>query len=192
MALVAVAMDFGDGLRVTDTGGGCISFAETLIGTDNQFRGPDFSMGFRFRLINTSLSGTARIGMTDNLGEARRQYINVTASGSLIGITAVLDTTACGFQIQHVWDIAEDTDEHSVWWTYDADGQSRLYVDGVEVDVFSALCSDISEPADTSDSFSIWGSTTPGIEVFYVDEAGYSDGILAAGVIADFHANGLP
>jgi hypothetical protein len=191
LALVAVAMDVGDGLRVTSNEPDCMSFAVGQIGDASEFRGPDFSMGMRFKLIDLGASGSCKICIATAAGVARRQTLNLDFSGSQLGISAFLDTTACGFEIQHAEFVTKDTDEHSVWWTYDGDGNTTLYYDGVSLDSVAATCPDISEPSDVDDVFAIFGSTTTSEEVCYVDEVGFSNEVLTALQIADIHANGV-
>ena len=194
MALTSQAgMTFGSGLRVTDTGGGCISYATSPIGTDAEFTGPDFSMGYRFRKINTSTSGTSAVGIADVNGTFRRFWLQAEANSgaNLIFCSLQIDATGGAQSDVVLAQISEDTDEHSVAVTYDGDGDTLLYIDGELVDEAATVPIDISGPADGTDVFSIWGSTSPGIEVYYVDNSWFHNTVISPGQVASIHTDGL-
>lgn len=193
MALLQVPMTFGEGLRVTDTGGGCISYGRSPIGTDARFRGPDFSMGFRFKKINTTTSGSALIGVADSAGILRRFQLECEANSGLNLIYCRLNINVDAGTANDVVlaQIIEDTLEHSVAVTYDGDGDVNLYIDGQLVDVAPSPGLDLSSPAAAGDVFTIWGSRVPGVEIFYVDNVWFSDGIAGAAQVASLHASGL-
>lgn len=195
MALTQVAGDFGEALRVTDSVGGCISYGQSPTGTDPDFLGPQMSILFRFAKINSGNGvGRCSAGFSDEGGVDERAWLEVEANTpdtSSMRIMAKLNTTACGAVTVHSYDMPKDTSWHSVAWTYDEAGDSVLYLDGAEVDSDTAPCSDISGPVDAGQVFTVWGSHTPGLEIFYVDNGAYSDEIVPAAQVQDIHDNGM-
>lgn len=185
MALQSVTMTFGTGVRCSAELD-CFSTAVATIGTDARFRGTKFSMGFRFKLIAGGFHRIAAIATP-------HQSLSVIrpSSDATLDIQALL-TPASGDITQHsVLDaLPENTSEHSVAWTYDADGNSVIYVDGSEVETEASFPIGPLDPATTEDKFSIQGTHVPSTG-FDVDEAWYANEVLDAAAIADIHANGV-
>lgn len=191
MALVPVAMTCGQGTRFTDSFGGCNSYAYTTIGTDAHFRGPKFSIMYRLKLVNGSLTtGSCRVGVADVSGSATRYYLSVVISAGNFEGLAVVDNLTCGFTIVHSLPVeVKTTTEHSIAWTYDQDGQSLLYWDGNLTDSTLAPCDDVSQ-ATAGDIFQIAGATQfDGVEVFDIDRVMFANDVLPAAQILDIHQN---
>lgn len=197
MALVGVTGGtFGQGLRYTDSFGGCISFGEAPVGTDADFLGPLATILLRARKVNSgTFVGRCSAGFSDNLGGDKRMWLEVeanTPNTSSMQVRAKLNTTACGAITVHTYDLTKDTNEHSYAWTYNQAGNSVLYVDGTAVNTVAAPCADISGPSAATDKFTVWGSHTPGVEIYYTDNEGYSKEELSAAQMLDYHQNGFP
>lgn len=184
MAIVAVAMDCGNGTRFTDTSGGCNSLAYTVIGTNSNFLGPKFSIMFRLKLVNGSLTiEGGRVGTP-------RFFLRVVPGSTLFTVTGNISTTACGTIVDFTFTKTKDTSEHSLAWTYDQAGLSKAYWDGVEEYSAAASCSDISAPTSVTDRFSIEGATNyGGVEVFNIDRVLFAPAVAPASQILDIHQN---
>lgn len=197
MALLNVAGDYGEALRVTDSIGGCISFAQTpdAAGLDTELTGTEFSMGFAFRSITGAGGGsifTCQIGIGhfDGLGPYALR-IRVEKNDPDILVHFTINTTSCGEQTLHTETLSLTTDWHTAAITYKSDGNWIAYVDGVEVASDVAPCPDLTEDFSSSTNFQIWGSTVPGAEIFYVDEAWCGPGTATAAEVLDINDNGL-
>ena len=195
MALTSVAMECGQGLRVTDSLGGCISWAYAVIGDDSRFQG-DFSLMVRFKLASSPGPDlvAAVVGATDVNSVAAQFSLSIINASSELPplwlISGTVSTTLAGTitPVEHLPEA--DSDEHSVAWTYDiSNTTTTLYYDGVEVDSAVTPILDLSTDGAASDRFTIKGSDTPGLECFYIDRVLFSDGIASAEQIAEIHAS---
>jgi hypothetical protein len=150
-------------------------------------------MGMRFKKINTSTTGRARLGIVDTNGTERRFWLDVEGDSGANLIKCRLEIAADAGTANDVVlaQISEDTDEHSVAVTYDFDGDVNLYIDGELVDNTASPGIDVEGPADAGDAFSVWGSITPGGEVFYVDNAWFTDEVMGAEQVLSIHEDGL-
>ncbi len=186
MALVPVTMDCGQGTRFTDSFGGCNSFAFATIGTASEFRGPTFSMMYRFRLHTGSLtSGQGAFGVGPGGG---RCFLEVAVSGSNFVVSGKILSTGCGSVTVFSFTKPKNTTEHSVAWTYDANGDYHAYYDGVEQSTGASPCSDIANPSAITDILRIAGNTNfDGTEVLDVDRPMFSSDIAPASQILDIH-----
>jgi hypothetical protein len=185
MALLSVAMDFGNGLRVTDGFGGCISFAVATIGTDADFRGPKASIMFRAKYIGGS-NGACMVAV------AGRFWLEVAKSGSNFVVSLKINSTGCGPVTVDSYTFASDGVEHSYAAAMNTANSYSIWVDAVKVKTGSMTCTDISDPATAGDRFEIWGSTVLGTELFYVDEVYFAAGYMSTAQVLDLHTNGLP
>jgi hypothetical protein len=190
MALVAVAMTCGNGTRFTDSFGGCNSYAQATIGTNAIWLGPKFTILYRLDLINIGISSSgARVGVADVNGSARRFWLAVVVGASFT-ITGNLNTTACGSVTVFSFTKTKDTSEHSVAWTYDANGNWVSYWDGAQQSTGAAPCSNLSGPAAVDDVWQIAGTTDfGGNECFNIDRVFFADDVAPASQILDIHTN---
>lgn len=197
MSLANIAGNHGKMLRVTDSLGGCISLAETIVGTAEDFAGPQASMGFQVKAINAvggggGFNALTGLGDSGSAGAPSRFNITVTKNAPDLTFTANINTATDGSNEIATETIVLDTDPHSCALTYDEAGDFAFYVDGVEVASGAVPCDDMGEGAVVGTRFSVWGSSIPGAELFYVDDVWFSPGIAPASQILDIHENGLP
>jgi hypothetical protein len=189
MPLEPVAMTFGDGLRCSAILPDCWSNAVTTIGTDMRFRGPDFSMGFRFRIVAQGFPRRATINTP------RHEFFVDRFTGSpWFDIWGILHPTSGSVTVHSVFGelngIPEDGVEHSIAWTFDGDGSSIVYFDGVAVEMLPSPSVDLSTPAAPGDVFRISGTNLPSTG-FDVDEVWFANEVLDAARILDIHTNGV-
>jgi hypothetical protein len=192
MALTSVAMTCGNGLRVTDSGGGCISWGYTVVGDDSRFQGPQFTLMFRFKLASSPGPDlvAAIVGITDASNVAKQFSLSVINAAPDWLIGATVSTTLGGTVTPVEYLPVADSSEHSVAWTYDVTNSvTRLYYDGVEVDSAATPIADLGTDGAATDRFVIKGSDTPGLECFYIDRVMFSNEIVSADSIAEIHAS---
>jgi Concanavalin A-like lectin/glucanases superfamily len=194
MALTAVAMTFGDGVRCTPSDEFTSYAYLANIGADTAFNGPTFSLACRFKASAGATpfdSSAAVIRFADNNGSLRRfgLVIQNKDTGNW-RILADFNSTACPSQQVVLYTVARDASEHSVVWTYDQDGDSLLYFDGTLVDTRAAPCSDISAPSAADDQFVILGNPNVGPTLFDLDQVLFSDAVMTAGQVTTYDTTG--
>lgn len=194
MALVAVPMDFGDGLRCTSTAGGASYAFLAAIGADPRFAGPQFSFAFRFLLSGPAFAfdlSALVIRFGDLNGSLTRFGIEVrNRDVGLWDIAAVFNSTACPGASEVLYTVARDLLEHSVVWTYDQAGNQELWFDGVLVDTRAATCADVSSPSAADDTFNIIGNPDVGPLLFDVDQVHFTNAVMTPAQVATFHSTG--
>ena len=119
-----------------------------------------------------------------------KERIDVKSSMFRVQSRGKLDSTACGAVTVFTFTKTQDANEHSVAWTYDANGTYQAYWDGVQEASGSSPCSDVSNPAASDDIFFIAGATNfSGAEIFDIDRVMFSDDIMTSSQVADIDGN---
>lgn len=195
MALTPIAMDFGNGVFMTDVDIADYSFAKATINTDTRWRGPDFSMGCRVKKNDLITNATVIMGvLSSTLGGRRFSFtLQAFADTTNLFTTTLRLTTPTFLDITDVvsYDVAEDLLEHSVAVTYETGGLGCIYWDGLLVASASAPAEDISIPASAGDLFGIQaGNASDGL-TWYVDNCWYTNQVATALHVLNIHNNGL-
>lgn len=196
MALLGQSgMTFNQGLRCSDSVGGCISYGEAPVGTDTDFTDVTYTLLMRAKKINSGTTvGRCSVGFSDNIGTDKRTWMEVEAnvpSTSQMQVRCKIHGFFSGVVTKHTYNMTKDTNEHSFVWTHNPVGSSVLYVDGAPVDTQAGL-NEPFPPAAGTDKFTVWGSHSPGVEMFYADCVAYSTDALSAAQVLSYHNNGLP
>ena len=192
MALTAVAMACSDGVKFPGSAANCNAYGFVTIGTDTRWRGPKFSIMYRFKLTNTLFTaGSALVGCAIANAQVAVRFALIATVGAVnIDLQRRINTTACGASLVTFHSFAKNAVEHSVAWTYNQAGTHELYFDGSLVTSGAAPCSDISGPALASDIFTVQGNTLfDGTDIFNVDRVFYSDDVMTATQISNAHSN---
>lgn len=188
MALVAVSMTCEEGLRCTDSLGGCNSFAYTTIGTDSRWLSDKFSLMCRFKLATVGGARLFRIGPATSIGTFYRFRISCEIDGSNFLLHGIIDSDA-GFSDFTASPVA-DLNEHSMAWTYDRTGVQNLYYDGVLINTGASPGLSVAGGEAVSDIFMIAGSALfTGVENYNLDRVIYTNAIMPAAQILDIHTN---
>lgn len=191
MPFGTVPMTCGTGLKFIKNLEGCAILAQCTIGTDSRWRGPKFSMMFRFKCHTTDpIIMPVRAGCGNLVGVFRRFLLTIVILMDDFFVIGDVDD-GTGSQIT-VFSFSKprDISEHSIAWTYDETSSWAVYWDGALENSGASPLSNIGAMASATDIFYITGpSGSPAETIFSVDRFLYSDQILSSGKIANLHAN---